>query len=36
MEHTFMSVELFIYQQKARRIWLDQWEHYKPWVIELI
>jgi hypothetical protein len=29
MEHAFMSVKLLIYQQKARQVWLDQWEHYK-------
>ncbi len=30
MEHAFMSPKLFIYQQNAHRVWLDQWENYKP------
>ncbi len=36
MEHAFMNTKLFIYQQKACGVRVDQWEHYKPQVTELI
>jgi hypothetical protein len=36
MECVFIKVELMIYHQIIKRIWLDQWEVYKRHVIKKI